>query len=106
MRIKASVVEHELNPILHKGQQITESLLNNDKNLKEWKKVPTVPSDLDIGNVPKTSWAISTEARSLLNEKGAITKATSTDERLRTVKDETSVQPLIVFWQLAEIETF
>ena len=61
------------------------------------KKVPIVPSDLDIDNVPKTTIsAIFSEAESLLNEKGAITKAASNDERLRTVKDKTSVQPLIV----------
>ena len=43
LSIETSVVQHELNPILHKEQQTTESLLNNDKNLPEWKKVPTVP---------------------------------------------------------------
>ena len=31
-----------------------------------------------------------------MNEKGAITKAASTNERLRTVKDKTSVQLFIV----------
>ena len=97
LSIETSVVQHELNPILHKEQQTTESLLNNDNNLPEWKKVPIVPSDLDIDNVPKTTIsAIFSEAESLLNEKGAITKAASNDERLRTVKDKTSVQPFIV----------
>ena len=55
--------------------------MNNDKNLPEWKKVPVVPSDLHIDNNPKTTIsAIFTDAESLLNEKGAITKAASTDE--------------------------
>ena len=73
-------------------------MLNNDKNLPEWKKVPVVPSDLHIDNNPKTTIsAIFTDAESLLNEKGAITKAASTDERLtRIVKDKTSVQPFLV----------
>ena len=73
-------------------------MLNNDKNLPEWKKVPAVPSDLHIDNNPKTTIsAIFTDAESLLNEKGAITKAASTDERLtRIVKDKTSVQPFLV----------
>ena len=72
--------------------------MNNDKNLPEWKKVPVVPSDLHIDNNPKTTIsAIFTDAESLLNEKGAITKAASTDERLtRIVKDKTSVQPFLV----------
>ena len=43
-------MHHELNPILHKEQQTTESMSNNDKNLPEWKNVPT---DLDINNVQK-----------------------------------------------------
>ena len=72
--------------------------MNNDKNLPEWKKVPVVPSDLHIDNNPKTTIsAIFTDAESLLNEKGAITKAAFTDERLtRIVKDKTSVQPFLV----------
>ena len=97
LRIEASVAQHKLNLILHKEQQTTESLWNNDKNLPEWKKVPIVPADRDIDNVPKpTISAIFSEAESLLNEKGAITKAASIDERLRTVKDKTSVQPFNV----------
>ena len=72
-----------MNPILHKEQQTTEFLLNNDKDLLEWKKLPIVPSDLDIDNVPKTTISTTfSEAESLMNEKGAITKAASTDERL------------------------
>ena len=72
--------------------------MNNDKNLPEWKKVPVVPSDLHIDNNPKTTIsAIFTDAESLLNEKGTIAKAASTDERLtRIVKDKTSVQPFLV----------
>ena len=97
MRIEASVAQHKLNLILHKEQQTTESLWNNDKNLPEWKKVPIVPADRDIDNVPKpTISAIFSEAESLLNEKGAITKAASIEERLRTAKDKTSVQPFNV----------
>ena len=93
MRIEAGVVHHELNPILHKEQQTTESMLNNDKNLPEWKNVP---SDLDIDNVPKiTISAIFSEVESLLNEKGAITTA-STAEKLRTANYKTSEQPFIV----------
>ena len=81
MRIEAGVVHHELNQILHKEQQTTESMLNNDKNIPEWKKVP---SDLDIDNVPKiTISAIFSEVESLLNEKGAIATA-STAEKLQT----------------------
>ena len=87
MRIE--VQQYELNPTLHKEQQTTEYLLNNDNNLPEWKRVLIVPSDLDTVNVPKsTISAIFSEAESLLNEKEAITKAVSTDERLRTVKDK------------------
>ena len=83
LRIEASVGQHELNPILHKEQQTTESLLNNDKDLLEWKKLPIVPSDLDIDNVPKTTISTTfSEAEPIMNEKGAITKAASTDERL------------------------
>lgn len=60
-------------------------------------KVTIVPSALDISNVPKTTiLAISSEAGPLLNEKGAITKATSADDSLRTIKNKTSVQPVIV----------
>ena len=71
--------------------------MNNDKNVPEWKKVPIIPSDLYIDNVPKnTISAIFSEAKSLWNEKGAITKAASTDQRLKTVKDKTCVQPFIV----------
>ena len=71
--------------------------MNNDKNLLEWKKISIVPSNLDINNVPKTTiLATFSEAEFLLNEKGGITKAASTDERLRTVKDKTSVQPFLV----------
>ena len=72
--------------------------MNNDKNLPEWKKVPVVPSDLHIDNNPKTTVsAIFTDAEWLLNEKEAITKAASTDERLtRIVKDKASVQPFLV----------
>ena len=33
-------------------------MLNNDKNLPEWKKVPIVPSDLDIDNVPKITISV------------------------------------------------
>ena len=96
-RIETSVVQHGLNPISHKEQQTTESLLSNDKNLPEWKKAPIVPSDLDIDNIPKsTISALFNEAESLLNEKGAILKAASNDERLRTVKDKTNLQPFIV----------
>ena len=87
MRVEASIVEHALNLVLHKEQQITEPFLNNDKKLKEWEKVPIVPSNLDIGNIAKaTISAISSKVESLLNEKGAITKAASFDERLRTAK--------------------
>ena len=83
LRIEASVGQHELNPILHKEQQTTESLLNNDKDLLEWKKLPIVPSGRDIDNVPKTTISTTfSEAESIMNEKGAITKAASTDERL------------------------
>ena len=35
--------------------------------------------------------------QSLLYEKGSVTKAASNDERLRTAKDKTSVQPFNVF---------
>ena len=70
--------------------------MNNDKNLPEWKKVTIDPSDLNIYNVPKTAIsAIFSEAESLLNEKGGITKVASTDETL-TVKDKTIAQPFIV----------
>ena len=87
MRVEASIVEHALNLVLQKEQQITEPFLNNDKKLKEWEKVPIVPSNLDIGNIAKaTISAISSKVESLLNEKGAITKAASFDERLRTAK--------------------
>ena len=55
LRTGASAAQHEFNPILHKEQQTTESLLNNKKNLPEWKKVPIISSDLDINNVPKTT---------------------------------------------------
>ena len=48
-------MQHELNPVLHKEQQTTESLLNNDKNPPEWKKIPIVPSDIGIDNVPETT---------------------------------------------------
>ena len=73
-------------------------MLNNDKNLPERKNVPVVPSDLHIDNNPKTTISsIFTDAESLLNEKGAINKATCTDERLtRIVKDKTSVEPFLV----------
>ena len=82
-----------MNPILHKEQRTTESLFNNDNNLTEWMKISIVPSDLDIDNVPKTTiLAIFSEAEILLSEKGATTKAASTDERLRNVKGTTSVQ--------------
>ena len=68
LKIKASVAKEEWNSILHREQQTTESLLSNDKNFPEWKKVPIVPSDLDIDNVPKTTIsAIFSEAESLLN---------------------------------------
>ena len=64
--MEASIVKDEWNPILHNEQQTTESLLSNDKNFKEWKKVPIVPSDLDIDNVVRTTIsAIFTEAKSL-----------------------------------------
>ena len=97
MRIDASVVQHELNPILHNEQQTTESLSNNDNNLPERKKVHIVPSDLDIDYVPKTTIsAIFSEAESLLNEKGAITKASFAHERLRTFEDKIIAQPFIV----------
>ena len=70
--------------------------MNNDKNLPEWKKVTIDPSDLNIYNVPKTAIsAIFSEAESLLNEKGGITKVALTDESL-TVKDKTIAQPFIV----------
>ena len=80
LKVKASVAKEEWNSILHREQQTTESLLSNDKNFPEWKKVPIVTSDLDINNVPKTTIsAIFSEAESLLNE-----------------KYKTSVHPLIV----------
>ena len=70
LKTGTSTVQHELNPILQKEQQTTESLLNNGKNLPEWNKVPVVPSDLDIDNVTKTTIsAIFSEADTLLNEK-------------------------------------
>ena len=97
LRIGATVVQHKLNPVLHKEQQTTESLLNNGKNLPEWKKVPMISSGLDIDNVPKTTiLAIFSKAESLLNEKRGINKGASTDERLTIVKDKTSVQLFIV----------
>lgn len=55
LRIKATVVQHELNSVLQKEQQTTESFLNNCKFLPQWKKVPITPSDLDINYVPKTA---------------------------------------------------
>ena len=91
LRTGASVAQHEFNPILHKEQQTTESLLNNKKNLPEWKKVPIISSDLDINNVPKT-----TVLAMKLNEKRGINKGAYTDERLTIVKDKTSVQLFIV----------
>ena len=39
LKIKASVAKEEWNSILHREQQTTESLLSNDKNFPEWKKV-------------------------------------------------------------------
>ena len=66
LRMETSIMKDELNPILHNEQQTTESLLSNDKNFQEWKKVSIVPSDLDIENVLRTTIsAIFTEAKSL-----------------------------------------
>ena len=40
LRTEARVTKDEWNRILYKEQQTTESLLNNEENLQEWKKVP------------------------------------------------------------------